>query len=265
MELTYVEYSVSGHVAHLVLNNPERLNALGPVMGADLVAALSEAAADPQVRVVLLSGAGKAFCAGGDLATFESGLANGDLDMAGLVRSMGEVAVLIRTMPKPVITSVHRVAVGAGMGLALLSDYCIVADDASFTTGFIKLGLTPDTGVGFVLARTLGSARASDLLMSGRSISAAEAKELGLVTEVVPAAELSQATVDFVGGLVTGPTGALAGIKEQLWGSFYAGFEEHLAREVTQQTERSETPDFVEGLRAFREKRQPDFLTGPVS
>lgn len=262
MELSYVDYSVSGQVAHIVLNNPERFNALGLQMGRDLIVALQTAADDPQVRVVLISGAGKAFCAGGDLASFEEGLAEGDLDMAALVQAMGQIAVLIRTMGKPVIASVHRAAAGAGMGLALLADFCIAGEDATFTTAFIRLGLVPDTGVGFVLARTLGPSRASDLLMSGRALSASEALDLGLITAVVPADQLSQATVDFVGGLVTGPLAAFAGIKQQLWHSVYAGFEEHLAREVEQQAALAGSPDFVEGLQAFREKRVPVFWTG---
>lgn len=265
MENAQVRYSVTGHIAHLVLNNPERFNAIGPRMATDLVDTLRAAAANRQVRAVLLSGAGKAFCAGGDLEFFELGLADGDLDMAGLVRAMGQVALSIRTMPKPVIASVHRVAAGAGLGLALLSDFCIASADTTFSTAFIRLGLTPDTGVGFVLGRTLGPARASDLLMSGRTITAAEAKAWGLITEVVPATDLGRATVDLVDGLVAGPVDAFAGIKEQLFGTVFSGFEEHLAREAGQQAARASSTDLVEGLRAFRERRAPDFLPPPSS
>lgn len=259
MDLQQIGYSTAGQIAHITLNNPERMNAIGPVMAGELVTALQAAAEDAAVRVVLLSGAGKAFCAGGDIASFEAGLADGSLDMAGLVGDLGRAAVLIRTMPKPVVASVHRAAAGAGMGLALLADFCLAADDARFTTAFVTLGLVPDTGIGYLLTRTLGHVRAADLLMTGRSLPALDMQRLGLITEVVAADDLSRATVDYVGGLLTGPREAFAGIKRQIWVSQYPDFEEYLTMEADLQARCAATGDFAEGIAAFRERRPPAF------
>lgn len=259
MEPSQIAYSTSGQIAHVTLNNPDRLNAIGPQMAAELVSALEQAAADEAVRVVLLSGAGKAFCAGGDLGAFESGLASGELDMAGLVASLGRAAILIRTMPKPVVASVRRAAAGAGLGLALLADYCIAAADTRFTTAFAAVGLASDTGVGFVLCRVLGHQRANELLLSGRQLSAAEAAELGLITTVVAPDDLSQATVDLIGQLLSVSSTALAGVKEQIWVAQYAGFEDYLAHEAQVQARCAAEPDFVEGLAAFHQRRPANF------
>lgn len=261
MAYTKVSYQVAGAVAHIILNNPDQLNAISPQLAAELVTALEQAADDPQVRVVLLSGAGKAFCAGGDIASFEAEIASGQVDMSQLVADLGRAAVLIRTMTKPVVASVHGAAAGAGLGLAILADFCIAADDTRFSTAFVRIGLVADTGVGFVLARTLGHQRAADLLLTGRVLGATDAKAWGLITEVVPAEELSQATVDFVGGLVTGPRQAFAGLKQQIWVSQFAGFEDYLAVEAELQAQCGASPDFVEGVTAFRAKRAANFVS----
>lgn len=255
MKLQRIDYSASGRIAHIKLNAPERMNAIDPQMAAELVMALEAAGDDPGLRVVLLSGVGRAFCAGGDINAFAQGI-----DIAGLVSDLGRAALLLRTMPKPVVASVHRAAAGAGLGLALLADFCIASDDTKFSTAFVRLGLASDTGVGFVLARTLGHQRAADLLLSGRTLSASQAKAFGLITEVVPAEDLDEATVNFVAGLVTGPRGAFAALKHQIWTSQFAGFEEYLAQEVELQSERGTSDDFVEGLAAFQERRTPDFV-----
>lgn len=254
MKLQQIDYSTSGQIAHIKLNAPQRFNAIDPPMAAELVVALQAAAADDEVRVVLLSGVGKAFCAGGDVNSFAAGI-----DIAALVRDLGRVAMLLRTVPKPVVAAVHRAAAGAGMGLAFLADFCIAADDTKFSTAFVRLALASDTGVGFVLTRTLGHLRAADLLLSGRQLSAVDAKALGLVTEVVPAEALDEATVDFVAGLVTGPRGAFAALKQQIWTAQFAGFEQYLAEEIELQSQCGVSADFAEGLAAFQERRAPDF------
>ena len=259
MELSQVAYSVSGAIAHVTLHNPGRLNAVNLVMATELVRALETAAADPGVRVVLLSGAGKAFCAGGDVAWFAEELESGEFDVADLVRSLGQVAVLIRTMPKPVVASVPRCVAGAGMGLALLADFCFAADDSGLVPAFSKVGLASDTGVGYVLTRRLGHLLAAELLMSGRSLSALDARRLGLITSVVPADELGQATADLIGGLLTGPRTALAAIKQQIWQAQFADFDRYLEQEVDLQAACAADPDFAEGVAAFVARRPPTF------
>lgn len=259
MDTQQIGYSVSGQVAHITLNAPERLNAIGPQMASELVAALEQAAGDEAVRVVLLSGAGKAFCAGGDIGAFAEQLAAGHVDMSGLIADLARAAVLIRSMPKAVVASVHRAAAGAGMGLALLADFCIVADDTTFTTAFAGIGLASDTGLGYVLTRRLGHIRANQLMVGGRTLGAGDALAFGLVTEVVAADELSQATIDVIGGLLTAPQRSFAAIKEQIWVADYSGFEEYLAREGELQEQCGAHPDFAEGVQAFRERRSAHY------
>lgn len=259
MDLSQLTYSVSGRIAHLTLNNPERFNAIGPVMATELVQALQAADADDEVRVILLSGAGRAFCAGGDLAELAAGLARGDAGMAGLVRTLGRAALLVRTTTKPVVASVHRSAAGAGLGLALLSDFCVASDDTRFVTAFGKVGLASDTGVGFLLTRALGHIRATELLATGRELTAIDAHRLGLITAVVPADDLSQATVDLIGVLLTGSQAAFAAFKQQIWQAQFTGFEQYLAREAALQEACAAGPDFAEGLAAFSERRSPAF------
>ncbi|MGB3954451.1 MAG: enoyl-CoA hydratase/isomerase family protein [Brooklawnia sp.] len=259
MDPSQLTYSVSGRIAHVTLNNPDRFNAIGPVMATELVQALQAAGADDEVRVILLSGAGRAFCAGGDLAELAAGLGRGDPGMAGFVDTLGRIAMLIRTTAKPVVASVHRSAAGAGLGLALLSDFCVASEDTRFMTAFAKVGLACDTGVGFVLARTLGHVRATELFATGRELTAIDAHRLGLITAVVPGDDLSQATVDLIGVLLTGSQAAFAAFKQQIWQAQFAGFEQHLAQEVALQRACAAGPDFAEGLAAFGERRPPEF------
>lgn len=259
MKLQQIAYSTSGQIAHITLNSPQRFNAISAPMAAELRAALEDAAADENVRVVLLSGAGKAFCAGGDIDSLEPLPRQVSPQSMQIVTDLGRAAVLIRRMPKPVIASVQRAAAGAGMGLALLADFCIASDDAQFTTAFSKLGLVSDTGLGYVLTRTLGHARATDLLMGSRALSAADAKAWGLITDVVASDDLTEATVEFIGGLLTGPRDAFAGIKAQVWDAQFTGFEDYLAHEAELQAGVAALPDFAEGVAAFRERRPASF------
>ncbi|GAA2184500.1 hypothetical protein GCM10009785_32680 [Brooklawnia cerclae] len=259
MELTWIDYSVRDHVAHIVLNRPERLNALDTVVADDLLDALGAAAADDEVRVIVLAGAGRAFCAGGDMAQFEADLAHDRGNVRALVRALGRVVWLMRAIPKPVVASVQRVAAGAGLGLVLAADFVLASDDVTLSTAFVRLGLASDTGVGFVLTRTLGHLRASDLLMRSRPVPASEAVTLGLVTRVVPATDLVRQTAELAAELAAGPADALAAIKQQVWASTFTGFERYLEDEPAVQTLLSRSPDFAEGLAAFRERRQPGF------
>jgi 2-(1,2-epoxy-1,2-dihydrophenyl)acetyl-CoA isomerase len=247
-----------GAVRVLTLNRPERLNALIP----DLLTALNEAfdaaAADPAIRAVLLTGAGRGFCAGADLLQNIGGGEKRDVGLAidtyynPLVRRM-------RALPKPIIAAVNGVAAGAGMNLALAGDIIIAARSANFTQAFIRIGLMPDAGGTYFLPRLIGDAQARAMAMLGETISSSEALSIGLVAklfddEVFPTEALTIAT-----NLAAKPPHALAAIKAALNASAGNSLESQLNFERDHQRTLGYTADFEEGVRAFIEKRPAIF------
>ena len=250
-----VDTTRDGAVATVTLNRPDRLNALDRATRWELITALREVAADDAVRAVVLTGTGRAFCVGQDLAAVEE-LEHADETVAG---SYNPIAQTIAEMPKPVIAAVNGLAVGAGMGLALACDQRLAADGASFSCAFGKVGLVPDTGVSWYLVRELGYARAFWLAASGRSIPAEEAHRLGLLNEVVPAAELAGRAHGLAELLAGGSAHALALTKRQFRAVGEISFEAALAMEARHQGVAAAHPDHVEGRTAFAEKRPPSW------
>jgi 2-(1,2-epoxy-1,2-dihydrophenyl)acetyl-CoA isomerase len=248
-----VEIARDGAVATVTLNRPDKLNALDRATRWELIDALREVAADQAVRAVVLTGAGRAFCVGQDLAAVEE-LEHADETVAG---SYNPIVHAIAEMPKPVIAAVNGPAVGAGMGLALACDQRLAADTAAFSCAFGKVGLVPDTAVSWYLVRELGYARAYWFAASGRAIPAAEAHALGLLNEVVPADELAGRAHDLAALLAAGPARALALTKRQFRAVSELSFEAALAVEARHQGEAAAHPDHGEGRAAFAEKRPP--------
>ncbi|HWU12307.1 MAG TPA: enoyl-CoA hydratase-related protein [Streptomyces sp.] len=246
-----------GPVEWIVLDRPDRLNALDEPTRRALLAALLRAEDDPDVRCVVLTGAGRAFCVGQDLA------ARHELDDAqATVRdTYNPLVTVITTMDTPVIAAVNGPAVGAGMGLALVCDLVVVAEKASFACAFAKVGLVPDTGVSSVLVGALGHARAFELAASGRSLSAVEAHGLGLVNAVVPAEELEKEAQARAEALAAGPATALAFTKRVFRLASHAPVAEVIAAEADAQGVAARSPEHAEGLTAFTEKRAPRFTT----
>ena len=251
--MSAVEVRRDGAVATVTLSRPDKLNALDRTTRWELIGALRDVAADDAVRAVVLTGTGRAFCVGQDLAAVEE-LEHADETVAG---SYNPIAQAIAEMPKPVVAAVNGAAVGAGLGLALACDLRLAAETATFSCAFGKVGLVPDTGVSWHLVREVGYARAFALAMLGRAFSAEEAEAYGLINRVLPAEELGAAAVELAGVLAAGPARAIALTKRQFRVAGELTFEGLLAMEARHQGEAAAHPDHVEGRTAFAEKRAP--------
>jgi len=251
--VTAAEVTRNGGVATVTLNRPDRLNALDRSSRWDLIGALRDVGADPAVRAVVLTGTGRAFCVGQDLAAVEE-LEHADETVAG---SYNPIATTIADMPKPVVAAVNGLAVGAGLGLALACDLRLAAESASFSCAFGKVALVPDTAVSWYLVRELGYARAFALAASGRTFSADEAMDCGLVNRVLPDDELADGARELAELLAAGPAHALALTKRQFRAVGELSFESALAMEARHQGDAAAHPDHVEGRTAFAEKRAP--------
>ena len=249
-----------GSVATLILNRPERMNALN----ADLVLALNDALtrvdADPEINVVVLAGAGRAFCAGGDLTAIGKGRQENNVaELQPILRAGMQVVLKIRTMRQPVIAAVHGAAAGAGMNIALAADIRVASEDAMFGQNFAKVGLFPDYGGTFFLPQLVGPAKAAEMFYTGDMINAAEALRIGVVNRVVPLAQLENEVRALARKIAEGPAIAIRAVKETLFGRDKNELTELLELEVEQQMKCFYSEDCNEGIRAFFEKRPPKF------
>jgi 2-(1,2-epoxy-1,2-dihydrophenyl)acetyl-CoA isomerase len=250
-----VESRRDGAVLRITFNRPEVLNALNAAAHVALAAAL-ERAREPEIRAVVLTGAGRGFCVGQDLQEFRAGTS----DIAERLRDrFNRHALAIRSLEKPVLAVVNGPAAGAGLSLALACDVRMASDEASFVPAFISIGLVPDTGGTLFARRLLGSARAFEWLTTGRRLTAAEALQWGLVSEVVPAAELEERAHEVAELFAAMPTRAVWETKSLLDAAETATLEQQLEAEALTQAELVRTADFEEGVAAFLEKRSPQF------
>lgn len=247
-------------IATLVMNRPERLNALNTELVTALDDALGRLAKDGSVRVVVLTGAGRAFCAGGDLALISQGRETGAIRGLQLLLASGTQAVLtMRTMPLPVIAAVNGAAAGAGMNLALAADIRIAAEEATFGQNFAKVGLFPDFGGTYFLPQIVGPAKAAELFYTGDMIDANTALSLGIVNQVVPATQLDAEVKALAQKIAQGPPLPICAVKKTLFGSEQEKLTLALGREVEEQVRCYLSDDCKEGIQAFFEKRQPKF------
>ncbi|HYI10218.1 MAG TPA: enoyl-CoA hydratase [Thermoanaerobaculia bacterium] len=213
----FIRREVRDAVATVTLDRPDKLNAFTGTMREDLLEALRACESDEAVRVVVLTGAGRAFCAGGDVEYMSTLQATGDVESFRKLLDAGRDVILqIATMSKPVLASVNGVAAGAGCNLALACDYRIASDAAKLSQSFVKIGLHPDWGGTWLLPRLVGRSRAMEILMTGRMVDAAEALAIGMVDRVVPAAELAAETEKLARALSAAPPLPVAGIKRAL-------------------------------------------------
>jgi 2-(1,2-epoxy-1,2-dihydrophenyl)acetyl-CoA isomerase len=250
-----VETSRDGAVITITLNRPDVLNALNKAMQDALAAALKEAR-DPEIRAVVITGAGRGFCVGQDLTEFREAPA----DIADRLRGSYHPNVLaVRALEKPVIASINGPAAGAGLSFAAACDLRIAADSATFVPAFINIGLVPDSGGTFFIARLLGPARAFEWMTSGRRLTAAEAQAWGLVSEVVDADRLPERAAELAATLAAMPTRAIGMTKRLFDAAPNNRIEEQLELEAQLQSAATQTEDFGEGVAAFLEKREPDF------
>jgi 2-(1,2-epoxy-1,2-dihydrophenyl)acetyl-CoA isomerase len=250
-----VEVTRQGAVLTLTLNRPDVLNAFNTAMHVALAAGLREAR-DPDVRAVVITGEGRGFCVGQDLAEFRESPG----DIAERLRSSYHPNVLaIRALEKPVIAAVNGPTAGAGLSLACACDLRLAAESASFVPAFIGIGLVPDSGGSFFVTRLLGPARAFEWMTSNRKLGAAEAREWGLVSEVVADGALAGRAAEVARGYACAPTRGI-GMTKRLFDRVHeTTLEEQLELEAQLQARATQTDDFREGVAAFLDKRPPSF------
>src|SRR5205814_7459589 len=254
-------YETKDRVATLTLNRPDRLNALGGTLREDLTAGLTRAIDDPDVRVIVITGAGKGFCAGGDVKAMQ------DANQAGRGRPLMErvapsrdrTVLLMRDSPKPLIAAVNGAAAGAGMNLALACDIRLASSAARFSQAFVRRGLHPDWGGTYFLPRVVGTAKACELIFTGEVIDAQEALKLGIVSAVHPPEELMPAAVALARKIADGPPIAIRLAKRAIYHNAECDLRQALEFETFAQNICFDTEDAAEGIRAFVEKRAPSF------
>ncbi len=259
MEYKTVLYSVKDGVADVVMNQPQALNPMNDDSMNDMLAVLAECERDESVKAVVLSGAGKAFCGGGDIRYFKAELEKPGFGLGPLVTKVGQAVLAIRRLSKPVVCAVHGAAAGGGCNLVFACDIAVAADNAKFIEAFVNIGLAPDTGGVFTLPRLIGQARAFELMSTGRPMKADEAYSLGLVNEVCPAEELLDRAHAIAARYAAGPGKVYARLKQMMNASLYSGLEDYLKLEAQYMDELSKTEDFKEGINAFLEKRKAEF------
>jgi 2-(1,2-epoxy-1,2-dihydrophenyl)acetyl-CoA isomerase len=247
-------------IATLVMNRPDRLNALNNELATALNDALGRLATDETINVVVLTGAGRAFCAGGDLGALGKGRQTGAThELEPLLRAGMQMVLKIRTMPQPVIAAVNGPAAGAGMNIALAADIRIASEEATFGQNFAKVGLFPDYGGTYFLPQLVGPSKAAELFYTGDMIEAKTALRLGAVNHVVPAAQLEAEVENLAQKLAGGPSLAIRAVKKALFASQEKELTQALDNEVREQIRCYLSDDCNEGIRAFFEKRQPQF------
>ena len=244
-------------VMQIMLNRPEVYNSFNRTMALQMQASLNDAAANESVRAVVITGSGKAFCAGQDLAEAI------DPEGPGLERILAEhynpIIQQIVALPKPVVALVNGVAAGAGANIALACDVVIAHEQASFIQAFSKIGLIPDSGGTYFLPRLIGAQKALALMVTGDKVSAKEAEALNMIYKAVEAETYETFTADFVSKLALMPTRALALTKKAVQESWNNTLSEQLNLELALQVEAGNTEDFKEGVQAFLDKRKPNF------
>jgi 2-(1,2-epoxy-1,2-dihydrophenyl)acetyl-CoA isomerase len=248
--------SRDGAVLTITLDRPDSYNAFTRELHADFHRALEDEASDPAVRAVVVTGAGKAFCAGQDIREFR--------ELPGSIRTALEETYhpnvrALRALPKPVIAAVNGAAAGAGLSLAVACDLRVASDAAVFVPGFIGIGLVPDSGGTWFMHRLLGYARALEWMSSNRRLSAVEALDWGLVSEVIPAGDFESRVAEMAATWAAMPTHAVAASKRLFDHAYGVSLEEQLALEAEEQERATGTDDFREGVDAFLENRPPSF------
>lgn len=254
-------YDVQDGVATLTLNRPERLNALGDTLRDDMYDAVTKSAADDAVRVLVITGAGRGFCSGGDVKSMserdQGTLASPFTEKYAPVRD--RIVLALRDCPKPIIAAVNGAAAGAGMSLALACDMRIASTAAKFAQSFVKRGLHPDWGSTYFLPRVVGMAKACELIFTGDTIDAAEALKLGIVNAVTSPEELMNETYKLAKKIAAGPPIAIQLSKRALYHNEEVDLRAALEFESFAQNVTKETEDVKEGVKAFMEKRAPVF------
>lgn len=255
-----IKFEIKDQVGILTLSRPERLNAITVLAHYHyLPKLLAEIQADEKVRVLIITGEGRGFCAGAELSQNWSDLSSFDMRNDERLQPFGGYALSIYNLEKPVIAAVNGVAAGAGVSIALVSDIRFASENAKFALSFVRRGLVPDCGATFLMPRLIGIAKALELMYTGDTIDAKEAERIGLVDKVVPHEALMNETITFANRLVDGPPLAMAQIKRAVHLGLTTNLEQQIYFETYAQNFCRGTKDYKEGVDAFFEKRSPKF------
>jgi 2-(1,2-epoxy-1,2-dihydrophenyl)acetyl-CoA isomerase len=261
MSYANFNYEVHEHLARITINRPKAYNALDLPSMEELCDIVNHCSSDRRVRAVLLTGSGsKAFCAGGDVAGFAAAGETVDVLMKQMTGYLHMAISRLAWMDAPVLAAINGVAAGAGLSLAAACDLAIAVDHASFASAYSSIGLSPDGSSTWFLPRLIGRRRAMELFLSSRTLSAAEAVDLGLINQALPQADFSAAVESLATKLASGPTRAHAGVKKLMMLSANDTLESQMERESRQIAELTLSADGRDGARAFIEKRKPQFV-----
>jgi 2-(1,2-epoxy-1,2-dihydrophenyl)acetyl-CoA isomerase len=259
LDFKHILFDVADGVATITLNRPNDGNACDQIMMDDLFDAATECDQNDAIRAVVLTGAGKMFCVGGDLGSFiESGDKVGQL-LTNMTKSFHGAISIFNRMNAPVICAVNGVAAGGGMSVAISCDLVLAAESAKFAMAYTAAGLTPDGSSSYFLPRLVGLRRAKELMLTNRRITAEEALGYDMIDRVVPDADLQAEAQKLAAGFAAGPTAAFGGVKRLLAGTFAETLESQMTREARTIIKRAKNHDAQEGLDAFFNKRKPEF------
>lgn len=258
-----VTFTVDGAIATILLDRPDAGNAIDMSVADAMFVAARTCHANESIRCVMLTGAGRLFCVGGDLPAMR-GAADRGAYVGALAERLHEAIVLLMTMQKPLVTLVNGPAAGAGMSLAIMGDIVLASRSATFTTAYGAVGLTPDGGMSWLLPRLVGLREAQRLLMTGERVTADRAIEIGLVSQVVEVDDLTVEGQALACRLAIGPTRALGGARALLQTSYSTSLEGQLVREAERIAVAARGSEAAEGITAFAERRTPDFPAATV-
>lgn len=260
MDYQCILYKKEKAIATITLNRPRTFNALTSRMIDELLEALRGVSTDGEVKVLILTGAGRAFCFGADVEEFQQagGQSKTEATLELLAKAQ-EIIRLLTSMPKPTIAALNGFATGLGLDLSLACDLRIAAERAKLAEAFVSMGLIPDGGGTFFLPRLVGFARAAELILLGKPLTPAEALQMGLVNKVVPNAELEKATLEWAETLAKGPTVAVGLAKKAMWQNLSGDLDSALRLEAEGQRICLASQDHQEAVRAYMEKRDPVF------
>jgi 2-(1,2-epoxy-1,2-dihydrophenyl)acetyl-CoA isomerase len=260
MKQSQILYEITDRVGVLTLNRPEVMNAFGGTMREDLLTLLQQTEADKSVRCIVITGAGKAFCAGGDIASMADMQARNDATVIPQRMKVGaQVVNLLRSMAKPVIAAVNGAAAGAGINLALACDMRFAAESARFSESFVKIALVPDWGGTYLLTQLVGTAKAMELMMTGDRIDTIEALRIGILNRVIPDDTFRDEVMTFARQLASGPADTLTHIKRATYIGATGTLSDALRYEEQAQQAVFLSDDAREGMQAFLQKRAPKF------